>query len=185
MSSWVSLNLSEAYASAGRTAEAEAEQDRGIDIASNPPLLISKLLLAKVSGNKEREEESWKQLVAATPEPGNTIRKLYTMRDRPGDVGPFLKAEVARLGPGEGGRLGTWAAYFGEDELAVELLAMADNPELRFPATYSFWRPVMAGARTQPGFKDIVRKWGLVEYWKAYGWGEHCKPVGDDDFECH
>ena len=31
-----------------------------------------------------------------------------------------------------------------------------------------------------------MRELGLVDYWRAVGdWGDFCKPVGDDDFECH
>jgi hypothetical protein len=24
----------------------------------------------------------------------------------------------------------------------------------------------------------------LVDYWRAYGWGDHCKPMADGDFSC-
>jgi hypothetical protein len=49
----------------------------------------------------------------------------------------------------------------------------------------ALWAPVMADVRKRPEFKILVRKWGLVDYWKQYGWGEHCSPVGEDDFECN
>jgi hypothetical protein len=39
--------------------------------------------------------------------------------------------------------------------------------------------------RTLPGFKQILRDAGIVDYWRATGkWGDFCKPVGSDDFEC-
>ncbi len=42
------------------------------------------------------------------------------------------------------------------------------------------------GLRADPRFKEIVRDVGLVDYWRASGnWGDYCKPVGNDDFECH
>lgn len=34
-------------------------------------------------------------------------------------------------------------------------------------------------------FKEVVRGVGLVDYWRAYGWSDFCKPLaGGDDFEC-
>jgi hypothetical protein len=65
------------------------------------------------------------------------------------------------------------------------LLQSQRDPSRRFAITLSLWRPMMAGVRSLPGFKDLVRDLGLVDYWRELGWGEHCKPVGDDDFQCH
>jgi hypothetical protein len=37
-----------------------------------------------------------------------------------------------------------------------------------------------------PRFKSILRDLGLVDYFRSSGrWGDFCKPVGQDDFECH
>jgi len=48
------------------------------------------------------------------------------------------------------------------------------------------WSPNFQSARKEPGFKDIVRDLGLVDYWHTSGnWGDYCHPVGDDDFECN
>jgi hypothetical protein len=39
--------------------------------------------------------------------------------------------------------------------------------------------------RQLPGFKDLVRDLGLVDYWRTSGkWSDFCHPVGEDDFEC-
>jgi hypothetical protein len=42
----------------------------------------------------------------------------------------------------------------------------------------------MSDMRKLPGFKDLVRDMGLVDYWRKYGWSDFCGPVGDDDFAC-
>ena len=37
---------------------------------------------------------------------------------------------------------------------------------------------------TDPRFKDVVKRMGLVDYWKKHGWPDRCRPKGEDDFEC-
>jgi len=34
------------------------------------------------------------------------------------------------------------------------------------------WRPVLADVRKLAGFKELVRREGLVDYWRANGWPE-------------
>ena len=44
---------------------------------------------------------------------------------------------------------------------------------------------MLSDVRRLPGFKDLARKLGLVDYWRKSGtWGDFCRPVGDEDFEC-
>ena len=38
--------------------------------------------------------------------------------------------------------------------------------------------------RKMPGFKNHMRELKLIEYWQKNGWGDYCKPVDGDDFEC-
>jgi hypothetical protein len=33
-------------------------------------------------------------------------------------------------------------------------------------------------------FKALMRKAGLVDYWKARGWPDLCHPTTGDDFAC-
>jgi len=47
------------------------------------------------------------------------------------------------------------------------------------------WLPLFRDMRQLPGFKDLLREIGLVDYWRETGdWGDFCRPVGDNDFEC-
>src|SRR5262249_17493563 len=41
-----------------------------------------------------------------------------------------------------------------------------------------FWHPDFAPVRKTERFKSLVRKAGLVDYWKARGWPDLCHPVG-------
>lgn len=79
-----------------------------------------------------------------------------------------------------------WAAWHGDTDLALELL-----DRVRQMSPYSLGaflaRPVYAGVRKAPGFKQIVRDLGLVDYWRASGnWGDYCRPLtgSEQDFEC-
>jgi TolB-like protein/Tfp pilus assembly protein PilF len=46
------------------------------------------------------------------------------------------------------------------------------------------WHPSYAPARKTERFKAFARNAGLVDYWRAKGWPEFCRPVGADDFAC-
>ena len=65
-----------------------------------------------------------------------------------------------------------------------------DHPDRQAQIDYltdfgkTVWSPIMAPARKTERFKRFVRDAGLVDYWKARGWPELCKPVGADDFAC-
>jgi TolB-like protein/Flp pilus assembly protein TadD len=45
------------------------------------------------------------------------------------------------------------------------------------------WHRSYAPVRKTERFKALVRKAGLVDYWRAKGWPEFCRPVGND-FAC-
>ncbi len=75
--------------------------------------------------------------------------------------------------------IAVWASYFGDHEFALQMFR-----ETGF-AIFTMWRPIHKPMRRLPGFKDLVRDFGLVDYWRKSGnWGDFCKPVGEDDFKC-
>lgn len=47
------------------------------------------------------------------------------------------------------------------------------------------WRAQSSDANANRRFKILVRKFGLVDYWKTHGWPDRCSPKGAEDFECH
>jgi TolB-like protein len=50
---------------------------------------------------------------------------------------------------------------------------------------FYIWHPALAPARKTERFKEIVRKAGLVDYWRARGWPDLCHSTTGDDFECN
>jgi len=111
------------------------------------------------------------------------MRDLY---DSPAAAREYLRGiyqEPAYQDPLSRAVISIYASFFGDPELALEMFwASYRQGTLLFDAV---WREVYAPTRQLPGFKDLVREAGLVDYWRASGnWGEFCRPVGDDDFEC-
>ena len=106
------------------------------------------------------------------------------MLDSPGTAGGALRRlhEMFQDDPGTQHFLSLWAAYFGEPELAIELMRpMA----LSGPAfAQIMWDPLMRDARRTEAFKKLVRDLGLVGFWRTRGAPMLCHFVGADDFEC-
>jgi TolB-like protein len=46
------------------------------------------------------------------------------------------------------------------------------------------WWPTPSSVRKTERFKTLMRNAGMVDYWKARGWPDLCKPVGANDFAC-
>jgi hypothetical protein len=46
------------------------------------------------------------------------------------------------------------------------------------------WHPSYAPVRKLERFKAFVRKSGMVDYWRARGWPDVCRPTTGDDFVC-
>lgn len=77
--------------------------------------------------------------------------------------------------------LSPWAAYFGDQELALAMY----RHEVPYATGNTISRPVFAGMRQLPDFKELVRDVGLLSYWRESGnWPDYCRPRGREDFEC-
>jgi tetratricopeptide (TPR) repeat protein len=47
------------------------------------------------------------------------------------------------------------------------------------------WHPSNAAARRSDQFKRLMRKTGLVDFWRANGWPPQCHSTAGDDFACN
>lgn len=76
--------------------------------------------------------------------------------------------------------LGDDDAYF--DALNVRL-ANGETGRVAYMSQFG-WRRIFQGKGLHPKHKELMRKLGLVDYWKKHGWPDRCRPKGEDDFEC-
>ena len=78
--------------------------------------------------------------------------------------------------------LAIWAAGHGDKALALKLLREAIFGSKT--TAYLAWLPVFEDARRLPQFKVLLADIGLVDYWRATGWPDVCRPAGELDFDC-
>jgi len=93
-----------------------------------------------------------------------------------------IYANSANLSAGEFMFISVWAAYFGDLEFAMAVLEKGVSIEAS--GLFHIWLPVMKEVRQTPRFKAFVKKIGLVDYWKEYGWPDLCRQTDGGDFEC-
>ena len=77
-------------------------------------------------------------------------------------------------------------AHVGAIDRVLELPERgADIRYLGLATMTPIWEPHAAPMRNTERFKTLVRKLGLVDYWRLRGWPDLCRPVGANDFECY
>jgi len=77
-------------------------------------------------------------------------------------------------------------AYVGLPERALQFNEhMEDANYISTAYSFLFWQHDYVPARKTERFKALVRKIGLVDYWRARGWPQFCHPTSGDDFACN
>ncbi|HEX5280393.1 MAG TPA: hypothetical protein VFW28_09955 [Micropepsaceae bacterium] len=75
--------------------------------------------------------------------------------------------------------------YVGAPERALNFYQRrAETGSLNTIVLASVWHRSYGPVRRTERFKALVRKAGLVDYWRAKGWPPQCRPTTGDDFEC-
>jgi Tfp pilus assembly protein PilF len=176
----------------GELYSALVEYARGRELLGNQALLNGpRIAAALTKGDRAPIEAAFKEYMASSSdmllsghqdlnqtmfdhldEPEEAISALHRFYQDPAYNNPFISSVIA-----------LWASYYGEHELALDIFQKFHAS--RSFLTYLIWRPIHKPIRQLPGFKDLVRNLGLVDYWRETGnWGQFCRPVGEDDFEC-
>jgi len=56
----------------------------------------------------------------------------------------------------------------------------------RWNSVWVFWKrnPMSGAMRQTTTFRQKLNDFGLLDYYREYGWPDLCQPVGEDDFKC-
>lgn len=167
--------LQHAYAMNGRVDEA-LELSESFYLHERDMVTVIEGMVTAFSHDNPHALTSWLERIGEFPGETNMNARLAGfLPDRAAALDWLRRAEVST--PGDLYAAPAWAAWLGDPELALELMRKA-------PDLWVFWMPHNAGVRGLPGFKQLVMEAGLVDYWREYGWGDFCRPLGEDDFEC-
>lgn len=127
--------------------------------------------LTSMRGTNSASESYYRSAAELFDSPDRLLEHLHRTFDDEDAFWPNKYQDIAVL-----------AAYLGQPEFALEVFSR----EARFTTVRfgTLWYPVMSEVRALPAFKQLVTELNLVDYWKQYGWADHCAPAGDDDFTC-
>jgi TolB-like protein/tetratricopeptide (TPR) repeat protein len=181
-------NQAFAHESLGVFDKALQAYEHGKELIGQPAVLNGLVLVfAMEIGDRPLLEEKLNQLIDDDPGPRSILSStMRSLLDSP----EAARAELHRFNadpdfdfPLTQSAIAVWASYFDDDELALRIYQ--DLYSAREFVVYAIWRYIHKDMRRLPGFKDLVRDLGLVDYWRATGnWGKFCRPLGHDDFEC-
>ncbi len=186
----VSYELQIALFIAGRPEAAQAEYERSKSLAGDHGM-VDRLALERIWSRKEADPAPIRaQYSLFLQHEGLATTLDHILADRLGNREAALAAiHMAFDDPTNqtvnGMRAMAFDAdHFGDQDLALAALRRA-YVDLGGTNIGVMWE-LKTDLRADPRFKDILRDVGLVDYFRASGnWGDFCKPVSKDDFECH
>jgi len=112
----------------------------------------------------------------------NPVLRVFDMREMVLSALRAIYSDEGAQWPSKLHDIALLAAYFDDPQFALQVKAEeVRNSPIRQGA---LWYPVMSEVRQLPEFKELVTDINLVAYWRASGWADLCRPLGDDDFEC-
>ena len=191
---FLSRDLQYDYIAARRYDEAEAEYRRSLTLEGShvqPAGVAFERMLAHKDADLKALRELHGQLVQ---DYGDSVSPYFR------DLGAVLHDRDAMLAilhnaaadPAYRGELWSLADALGETDLAAAAMRESmggrqgfKEGHMHYGAYFTLWIAPYSGLRGHPEFKKLLIETGLAEYWRQTGkWGDGCKPVGADDFQC-
>ncbi len=188
LSTRASGQLRQALDAAGRRDEAEAETRRILDFIGRGGNVPDEALFRIWNDGDDAETAAvFDQVLVGQAQFMPLLAAVREVFDDPEAARALLRAgfdDPANQDPTRQRILAIYAGHYGDPELAVEALRRS-YIEMGGTIFITLWHQDLAAARRTEGFKDLVRDLGLVDFWRETGdWGDFCRPVGADDFEC-
>ncbi len=195
---FISRDLQYDYTAARRIEDAEAEYQRSLTLDGNDTgstVLAFHRMLARADADPKVLRDLHGRLAKAYGWPflldlGGVLNDrdamLAILREAAKD--PIVRWSAARAVVFQ---MET-ADALGDADLAVDALrrylesseGFADG-SMRHGIYWQFWTTPHSGVRAHPEFKKLLIQTGVADYWRQSGrWGDGCKPVGADDFQC-
>ena len=162
----------------------DGQNDAAIAILKDVPGWIPRAETARIYASMGRYSEAADAMLevssmSVSPETAATAKEAARLLR----TAPAEAASPQNL-PRLGGR-GFVYLYIGAPSRALEEVEKeAESGFFSLPSIAVLWHPSYAPVRKTERFKAHVRKAGLVDYWRARGWPEFCRPMGADDFVC-
>jgi hypothetical protein len=184
------------YIAARRYDEAEAEYRRSLALEgshSDPTWVAFLRTLAHKDADLKALRELHRQLLQDLEAPDLPFfRDLGAVLHDRGAMLAFLRNAAADSVYRGRDEIWLLADALGEADLAAA--AMRESMEGRhgfkegqmgYGSYFALWLAPYSGLRSHPEFKNLLIETGLADYWRQTGkWGDGCKPVGADDFQC-
>ncbi|MEO6081159.1 MAG: TIR domain-containing protein [Steroidobacteraceae bacterium] len=183
----VALWLAYLYGEVGNYAAAFAEFERSEPLGQDVRLNGLALRIALGSRNRQLMLPWLDKTIENERSRGIEFSaRMKQLLDRPDEALSVLRSAARDPQARRSGVLPWWLAWFGDYSTALEMLR--ENlltPGSRYGWLWAIWDPGLSEVRKLPGFKQLMREIGLVDYWRKYGWTDYCKPTTGEDFECH
>jgi hypothetical protein len=111
----------------------------------------------------------------------SVVEAAARIRKAPGPI-----AAPSPSSASESSQLAFVFAYTGAPERLFDApeRAVATGNQLNGVNGWTLWSPLFAEVRRTERFNTLMRKMGLVDYWRARGWPDLCHPTTGDDFAC-
>lgn len=198
---FLSRDLQYDYTAARRYADAEAEYQRGrsLDGSQLDPDYVAfiRQLAGKRAGgiaelrglhgrmlgqSKEFDTPFFRDLGRALDDRGAMVALLRKALSTPAYAGAADQRYVVTSVADALGEAGLAAAALRQELQAQPGYKQGQMAQFPYVA---FWNAPYSGLRARPEFKALLIQAGVVDYWRQSGrWGDGCKPLGADDFQC-
>jgi len=180
----VALWLAYLYGNVGDFPAAFAEFERSEPLAEDARLTQLAIRIALATRDRKLLLPWLDKRIAFEQSHGSDLSsRMKSLLDKPDEALAVLRPLV---GGSQNYVVISWLAWFGDYAAALDSLrADFQQTGYRYAALWWIWDPGLSGVRKLPGFKQLMRDIGLVDYWRKYGWSDYCKPTTGDDFECH
>lgn len=198
---YLSRDLQYDYISARRFPESATEYRRSLALEGNP-VGPAEVAFARTLAGKDAAPEKLEALHRQLLHSDDKIYRLPFFRD----LGPVLHDRDAMLAilrraakdpvyGGDGAPVflqAFLADALGDADLAAVALRRSlesregfRNGSMVYTDYFNLWIEPYSRLRSHPEFKRLLIEMGVVDYWRQTGkWGDGCRPVGADDFEC-